>query len=105
MKKILDYDPFNDITQTYHGNNDGTFTIQSSQDVQPYLDNNARVRSVNNKSWKGDLHEVASIPTIVWDGWWRELGDDPGAKRNKAWLIAKLNSNEFAMLRTKEGKI
>lgn len=105
MEKILDYDPYTDITQTYISNNDGTFTIKSSCDVNPYLDDNSERRNTAQKGWKGDLHEVASIPQFVWHLWWKELGDDPGAKRNKAWLIAKLNSKEFARLRTKEGRI
>jgi len=37
--------------------------------------------------------------------WWKELGDDPGATRNRKWLAAKLNSTEFLKLRTKTGRM
>jgi len=77
MKRILDYDPFNDLTQVYHGNNDGTFTIQTTQNVDPFLTQNAEARSMASTGWKGELHEVASIPPLVWHMWWDELGDDP----------------------------
>jgi len=105
MKRILDHDAHTGLTQVYHGNNDGTFTIQTRQDVDPFLDENAQARSLASGGWKGEMHEVASIPPIVWHMWWKELGDDPGARRNRTWLAAKLNSKEFLKLRTKEGKM
>ena len=105
MKRVLDYDAHTGLTQVYSGNGDGTFTIQTVQDVEPFLGENLELRNSASTGWKGELHEVASIPPIVWHMWWKELGDDPGARRNKVWLAAKLNSREFSGLRTKEGRI
>jgi len=105
MKRILDHDPHTGLTQEYHGNNDGTFTIKTYQDVSSFLRENAEARSLSQTGWKGEMHEVASIPAIVWHMWWDELGDDPGARRNRKWLAAKLNSNEFLKLRVKEGRM
>ena len=105
MKRILDHDSYSGITEIYHGNGDGTFTIETKQDVDPFLKDNAINRSAASTGWKGEMHEVASIPPIVWHMWWKELGSDPGARHNRAWLAAKLNSNEFVKLRTKEGRM
>ena len=106
MKRLLSYDPYSDISTVYHSNPGGKqFTIQTYQDVSCYLRANAEQRKSVSRGWKGDLHEVASIPPNVWNMWWQELGDNPGHPRNKAWLAAKLNSNEFLKLRTKEGKM
>ena len=105
MKKVLSHDAVSGITETYQSNHDGTFTIKTSQDAAPFLADNASARSTADSGWKGDFHEVASVPPIVWNLWWKELGDDPGAKRNSKWLIAKLNSSDYLKLRTKEGNI
>ena len=105
MKRLLSYDEHSDLSTIYHGNNDGTFTIQVHQDVAPYLRANAEARANASSGWKGDLHKVASIPTNIWNIWWKEFGSDPGASHNKARLAAKLNSNEFLKLRTKTGRM
>jgi len=105
MKRILDFDAHTGLTQIYHGNGDGSFAIQTVQDVTPFLGDNTAARNNASTGWKGEFHEVASIPPLVWHMWWKELGDDPGARRNKVWLAAKLNSSEFSGLRTKEGRI
>lgn len=105
MRRSLGVDSHTGIEQIYHGNNDGTFTIQTHQDVSQYLRQNAQDRSSANSGWKGDMHQVASIPPIVWHMWWKELGDDPGARRNRKWLAGKLNSSEFLRLRVKEGRM
>lgn len=105
MKRVLDHDPHTGLTQEYNSNSDGTFTIRTYQDVSSYLRQNAEARAMSSEGWKGELHEVASIPPLVWHMWWKELGSDPGARHNRKWLAAKLNSNEFLKLRTKEGRM
>lgn len=106
MKRLMSYDPVSDISTIYHSNPGGeNFTIQTYQDVSTYLKANAEARKNASNGWKGELHEVASIPQNVWNMWWRELGDNPGHPRNRNWLAAKLNSNEFLKLRTKEGRM
>lgn len=105
MARLLDYDPATGITQYHSKDSEGNNIIRSVQDVDPFLKDNAAVRSTQQSGWKGDFHEVASIPTIVWEMWWKEVGGNPGAKSNRPWLIAKLNSNEFQKLRTKEGRM
>ena len=105
MKRILDHDPHTGLTQEYHPNSDGTFTIKTSQDVSPFLNQNAEARAMSQNGWKGEMHEVASIPPIVWHEWWKEFGSDPGARHNRKRLIAKLNSSDFLQLRVKTGRM
>lgn len=96
-----------DGVATYHrfdGDNNKTI-IETVQDVEPILNINAKTLSNSDPSWKGDMHHVASIPLVIWEQWWRELGGDPWAKEHRPWLIAKLNNKDWCKLRTKEGNL
>ena len=107
MKEIVDYD--GDLKEVYHKDaHDDKFHIEIVQDVQHYLKSNKMERDLNERKGKfsgGMLHKVASIPEVVLADWHKELGANPLAKENRNWLIAKLNSSEFAKLRTREGRI
>lgn len=112
MTNIVDYDPYTGITETYHKDPmTGQVRINKSQDLQPFMDSNAIDRSSASSGWKGDFHKVASIPLLVVEMWTNELkakgysNPNPMAKENNVWLMAKLNSNDFLKLRTKEGNI
>ena len=91
--------------KTFHKVKDGKTIIKSVQDVQPILDTNTALKAEANKGWKGDIHHVASIPKVVVASWWKELGSNPFAKENRAWLIARLNNRDWSKLRTKEGNL
>lgn len=84
---------------------DETFAVKTSEDVEPLLKHNAEKRAATPEHWRGDLHHVASIPVTVIEQWRKELGDDPLATRNRNWFVAKLNSSDFAGLRTKAGRL
>lgn len=112
MTNIVDYDPYTGITETYHKDPmTGQVRINKSQDLQPFINANAIDRSAASSGWKGDFHKVASIPLLVVEMWTNELkakgysNPNPMAKENNVWLMAKLNSNDFLKLRTKEGNI
>ena len=103
MKRILSQS--NGVTETFHSTDSG-FVIQTTQDVEPILKNNERLRKEAGAGWKGNWHHYASIPMTLVVEWRKELGgDDPLAPHNRKWLNNKLNSNEFLKLRTKEGKL
>lgn len=104
MKRLLDVG--GGVTEIYHKDaHDNKFHIQKVQDVTPYLAQNAVERSNQTSGWKADMHKVASIPLVLVEQWWKELGSNPLDKKNRGWLIAKLNSSEFQALRTKDGVI
>ena len=75
------------------------------------MDANSIDRNAASTGWKQDFHKVASIPPLVVEMWYNELkaagyaNPNPMAKENNVWLMAKLNSNDFLKLRTKEGNI
>ena len=94
-----------DGVKSWHKLEDGKTIIKTTQDVSSILDANQAARSNQSTNWKGDWHEVAEIPNLIWGNWYRELGSDPMAKENRAWLIAKLNSRDWCKLRTKEGRL
>lgn len=101
--KLLD--SFDGNREYFRKNSDGTFTIKRSADISQELEFNAIDRNNAQSGWKGDMHKVASIPLIIVEQWWKELGSDPFSKENRKWLVAKLNSSDFGKLRTKEGNI
>ena len=80
-------------------------TILVQQDISGYLRQNTREYNDSSDSWKGGFHKVASIPTVVVEAWWKELGSDPFSQENRPWLTARLNSRDFYRLRTKAGSI
>jgi hypothetical protein len=102
MKRILD--SYGGKTEIFHKDGD-KFHIQIVQDVAPYLRQNAQSRGMQKQGWKGDLHEVAAIPAVVIEQWNKELGDNCLKTKHRKFLVAKLNSNEFRDLRTKEGRL
>ena len=112
MATFKDYDPHTGITETFYQDPlSGIIKVNKSQDTQKVTDNNKNERNQIGSGWKEDFHKVASIPLVVIDIWREELkamgGRDPNplAASNKQWFIAKLNSNDFLKLRTKEGVI
>jgi hypothetical protein len=105
MKKLLDYDAHSGMSQVFHSDGNGGFAVQTVQNVAPIIAENKQIKQIQSESWKGDMHHVARIPQALADAWWRELGDNPFHKRNRKWLIAKLNSRDFSGLRTKDGRL
>ena len=104
MAKVLSQD--GDMGSTHHYSHaDDQTVIKTVQDVGPYLRKNAQERAHSSEGYKGDFHKVASIPLVVIEQWTKELGDDPLAKHNRKWFVAKLNNSDFLKLRTKEGRI
>lgn len=112
MSRLLDIDRFTGIVETFKKDDlTGKIHIKKSQDVEGLLDLNSADRTSSNNSWRGDMHKVASIPLIFIEQWREELkamgsaNINPLARENKLFFIAKLNSRDWAKLRTKEGRI
>lgn len=104
-RKLVDYDPYSGITETYHRNADKSFTIHQTQDCQKAIDTIKEVRNSAQAGFKGEMHHMASIPLLLWEKWTIEFGSDPGHPSNAKKLKAKLNSNEWQALRVKEGRM
>ena len=108
MKRYSEID--GDLQEIYHKDaHDDKFHVQLVQDVSQYLKVNDAQRNDTERGtrWgnQSAFHKVASIPEVVIAQWWKELGSNPLSKENRGWLIAKLNSNEYKKLRTREGRL
>jgi hypothetical protein len=79
--------------------------IKTTQDVEPYLDQNQVERNSQSSGWKGDLHKVATVPLIMIEKWSKELGCNILEKKNRHLLMLKLNDRDYSKLRTKEGRL
>lgn len=104
------FDPFfrssAGVRHYWRNNDDGTFTLNSEQDVDDILDHN-KAQATHNDGYSPDrtLRRVASIPLALVMKWKQEEGwdaFDPGCADK---LRAKLNSNEFLYLRTAPGSL
>lgn len=88
----------------------GELVVHRSQDVEPYLDANKREMHCA-PTWRPyanrKLTAVADIPNIIAEQWFKEglnvfhMHDPEVAKK----VRAKLDSNEYAHLRTFPGKL
>ena len=104
-RRLFDYDPYSGVTEYFHKTENG-FAIQTVQDVQPVLERNKALLNNDSGHYRdGNYHHVASIPIVVIEQWRKELGDDPMAKHNRKWLIAKLNDPDNKFMRTKGGRL
>ena len=72
--KILDARP--GVVEWFHKDeSEGTFTIQTVQDVNPVLENNKALQTLNDGySPSRELKRVASIPTTLARKWCKEAG-------------------------------
>jgi hypothetical protein len=85
---------------------DDHWRIASSQDTGPYLDQNKAMANENDGySPSRDLRRVARIPYIVQQLWLNEEGWDAFDPAHADKLAAKLNSSEWAHLRTAPGRV
>jgi hypothetical protein len=104
-------DSYDGVTEIFHYDEmTDSVTIETRQDTTPILDNNKRlaaepyIPAMGKVWWR---HE-AEIPTIVQLQWLHEDGVDftklPRGEK-MAYLRRKLNSNEYAYLRTSTGQL
>lgn len=84
------------------------FTLRTQfKGTQAVLDRNLAERSAAPRRYgDGFMHKVASIPLEVWEQWvleWKNSGHQ--GEPDQDFLRAKLNSPEYAYLRTRSGRI
>jgi hypothetical protein len=108
-KRILDHDPYTGIT-TYHSYNHDTkqTLIERTQHIAPILDRNkalAADSSYRQQGMKESWWHAATIPAIVIEKWLKEEGIDVFNEDHMPKVKAKLNSSEYAYLRTSTGRI
>lgn len=89
------------IKHEWIDNEDGTYTILSSQDVEDQLEY-AKAQANENSGWSGDktFRRAAHIPTMIWLKWLTEEGWDAYHPGNFDRLKRKLNDPDWRYLRT-----
>lgn len=83
---------------------DGKIIVQKTYDLEPVLEQNAKLRSVDNPGVWGESRHVASLPGWLVFQWMKEAGihvNDTAARDEM--LKKKLLSGEFSKLRIWEG--
>jgi hypothetical protein len=82
----------------------GRIVVQRTQDVEPYLERNKRLRNDFQRRRNTHMRYVAEIPNVVIEQWLREGINVFDPNHAKA-VQRKLNSNEFHYLRTSPGRM
>jgi len=97
-----------DITpHIQHDETEDKLHIAHTQDVKPILESNRRAFNASEKHdrW-GDFNRVASIPAVVVMQWQKEgINVMAPNYQDQQKIKKKLNSPEYAYLRTRKGRI
>lgn len=110
MKRLVETNPDTGVSIYHHYDSETDETvIEEYQDCQPILERNkeANKNADLNKLNKEDMWHMATIPNIIINKWLIEDGievfsKDPGMMKK---VRQKLNSPEWAYLRTRPGRI
>lgn len=99
---LFDWDKTTGRTVWCKENGDGTMTVRTDYPVEDLVKQNAEQRSIARNDWKGDLHQIASIPlNIAYDG---ALGEAI-REQDTNWVARWLNDSDNRAFRTKEGHV
>lgn len=94
------------IAESLHfQDSDNTFTVNRTQDVEPFLNANKRAQS-DGEGWSPsrEMRRIASIPPIVHEIWKNTYGVDPLKPEHHKLLRRLLNDPENRFLRVSEGQ-
>jgi hypothetical protein len=97
----MDYDPITKIATWWHDLGDDEYAVEEVQDVEAILEWNRFLRDENSGAWKGDLHQVASIPIVVYE----RLRKNGYPVDDEEWLKSWLNDPDQEVFRTRYGKL
>lgn len=100
-KRILSHDPETGITKYWMDNGDGTYTVETDQDMTAIIESNKKQHNATDKHTKhGEWSKVASIPmTVYYDLKQKGILDDQ--KAFQRWL----NDPDNKYFRTRVGKV
>lgn len=82
-------------------NPDGSTTLRTDYRVDPTIEINKAQKNLARNDWKGDYHQVASIPLNVY---WDQLAEASRQGDDK-FISRWLNDGDNAAWRTKEGRV
>lgn len=105
IKDSKHFDPLTGLQQTIRHNETG-FTVETQQNVAPFLDYAAALRAaegLKSAGIKQGWMQVGVIPPVLVHKWLKEgfnIFREPGSA-----IVKRLRSSEYANLRTIDGKI
>lgn len=93
-------------TKLHHDQSEDKFHISHTQDVSAVLEANKRAREQAENRKMGDMVRVASIPDVVAIEWMNEgINVMSPNREDLRRMKKKLNSPEYAYLRTGGGRL
>jgi hypothetical protein len=91
------------VENWYHAQPDGTFVIETRQDVAPIIERNKALQTANDGFTPSrDMARVASIPVVVQYEWLKRYGVNIFDREHEARVRRLLNDPEWRYLRTSE---
>lgn len=104
-RRLFDHDEVYGQTEFFHYDSaTGDFTIETTQDVEPILDENARQRnSGDGFTPSRDMRKIATIPLVVLQLWKEKYGLDWMNRNHAKAIREKLNDADWRYLRTAPG--
>lgn len=111
MSRVSEFNPETGEVDYFHDNGDGTFAIESVQDVTPILEANvkrfnaAADTRVDGEARRSEFRHVARIPRIILTKVLREEGIDLLKPENQDELRRRLNDPDWRMFRTHPGRL
>lgn len=95
-----------DLRNRFHWHNDGKFSIETYQDVRPYLERNKRrVNDFQRMQKVTDMRMTADIPEWIVILWKQKLGIDVFNKDHERAWKKLLNDPEWSWLKCVPGKV
>lgn len=93
------------IDYFFRDNEDGTYSVWSTQENDPFLDRNKAMAN-HNDGWSPsrDLRREGSVPLGLIEKWKQEEGVNVLKPEGHEFLKRKLNDVEYQYLRTSPGK-
>lgn len=89
-----------------HDEMDDKLHIAHSQDVSPIIESNRRAYNASENDKYSDWNRVASIPAVVVMEWMKEgINVMAPTYEDQKKIKKKLNSPEYAYLRTRKGRL
>lgn len=82
-------------------NDDGSKTFRTDYAAQPTVDINQAQRNLAEDNWKGDYHQIASIPLNVYYDQLAEASKQGDERYLSKWL----NDSDNRAWRTKDGRV
>lgn len=103
FRRLLPAEHLGDVSHRWADDGEGGGVIASTQDVGPALERNKALQTQDDGyTPEREMRRVAFIPEVVLQ-MWRNEGFDAFDKNNAKELARRLNSSDWAYLRTAPG--